>query len=177
MIRERKREHPCVVIFINQMRKHLNVKFGSNEGQSGGHAMMHEFSLLFRCGKQTMAKDKDAKYFDSKREKYMASKHTCSIYKEKVFILSRSAKFIVIKENIPMHHLIKGQVDDCGLVVKYAQSLEFIKEAKKKKYHIECLNIGFDKIKDIRKPGTKKDFEISNWNDLRKSIFRHGWCS
>lgn len=146
MIRERKREHPCAVVFVNQMRKKLNIQFGSKDGQPGGHAMMHEFSLLFRCGKETMKKDgADGKYYAPDRERHMASRHTCSIYKEKVFILARSAKFVLVKENIPLFGLKKGVVSDFADVIKYAKEYGFLTDTGgKNKYQIlEPEKIGF----------------------------------
>lgn len=153
MIRERKRGHPCAVIFINQMRKMLNEQFGAKEGQSGGHAMKHEFSLLFRCGKKIMKTDgADAKYYDEKRKRHLASRHTCAIYKEKVFIISRSAEFVLIKENIPVLELKKGSVDDISLVLKSAKEYSLLNEQKgKEKYKIERpKKIGFNTIKKIK---------------------------
>jgi recombination protein RecA len=43
LIREMKREHPCTVIFTNQLRMKIGVMYGDPETMSGGHAMKHEF--------------------------------------------------------------------------------------------------------------------------------------
>lgn len=153
MIRERKREHPCAVIFVNQMRKKLDIIFGAKEGQSGGHAMMHEFSLLFRCGKEAVKKDgADSKYYDSERDRHMASRHTCSIWKEKVFIITRSAKFVLVKENIPDFGLKKGMVDDAGVTLQYAKEYRLLIDASGKKKHkiIKPKEIGFSTIKEVK---------------------------
>lgn len=152
MIRERKRGHPCLVIFINQMRKKLNVVFGSNESQSGGHAMMHEFSLLFRCGAKSMGTDgADEKYYDTERKRKMASRHVCSIHKEKVFILARNAEYVILREGIPLFGLVRGCVDEIAYVIKYAKEFGLILDVGgSQKYRLPILSDEkFSTLKDI----------------------------
>lgn len=133
MIIERKREHPCLMIFVNQMRHSLKSMFGSPEIQSGGFAMKHEFSLLFRCSKQSLGVDSktDSQYYDKERKKYLATKHSVSIHKDKVFILSRETEFIIIKENIRDSLLMAGSTDDLKLILSYAKKYNVLDKHSK----------------------------------------------
>jgi recombination protein RecA len=120
LIRERKRGHPCAVIFTNQMRRKI-VTFGDPETMPGGHGMMHEFSLLFRCVKKTMSKEDRKKYTHGDRKKLMATKHSVAIRKEKVLTLAGISEFVVAKEDIPDLGLTKGMIDDYNTVMTYAR--------------------------------------------------------
>ncbi len=143
LLMEMKREKPCTIYFVNQMRKKLGVMFGSNETQSGGHAMMHEFSLLLRMGRRSLAKGKDKEgktgsdnqYIDQARSKEQVSRHSFTIHKEKVATLSGVGEFVVVREDIPALFLKKGMVDDFSTLMHYAREYEVVMpDAKGWKY-------------------------------------------
>jgi RecA/RadA recombinase len=112
LIRERKREHPCTVIFINQMRKKIGEMFGNPETMPGGHGMLHEFSLLLRIVQKALTEQDKKKFVDSKRKKDAATRHSFTIRKEKVLTLARTGEFIRLTDWIPELSLGRGVVDD-----------------------------------------------------------------
>jgi len=131
-IRERKRGHPCAIIFTNQMRKKIGVMYGDPEVMPGGHGMMHEFSLLFRCVRKSMGSEPDKKYVDSTRRVNMAQRHSFAIRKEKVLTLAGVAEFIRVREDIDSMELKKGMVDDYNTVMNYAKEYEVVYKDKGK---------------------------------------------
>jgi hypothetical protein len=123
LINERRREHPCCLLFTNQIRKKIGVMFGDPETMPGGHALFHEFSLLFRVVKKPLDKKRkaDAKYLGDKdkAEKDKASRHSFVIRKEKLLTLASSGEFLRLKEN--SNGLQKGKIDDYASVARYAE--------------------------------------------------------
>jgi recombination protein RecA len=128
LIRERKREHPCTVIFINQMRTKVGKVFGDPETMPGGHGMKHEFSLLLRCVKKTMKSGDgpDAKYKDDKRQKKLGERFSFSIRKAKVQTLAGVGEYVRLLEDIPAFDLKKGQVDDYTTLLNYAKQFGIV---------------------------------------------------
>lgn len=132
MLREMKREHPCTIVFTNQMRKKIGVMFGDPETMSGGHGMFHEFSLILRCVKKALdKKGTDAKYVDVSRTKDMASRHSFSIRKEKMLTLAGVGEFVIVKEDIPEQDLTKGMIDDFKTVSNYAREYGVLEKTDK----------------------------------------------
>lgn len=128
LIRERKREHPCAVLFTNQMRKKIGVLFGSPETMSGGHALRHEFSLLLRLVKKALTEADKKKYSDPARKKELASRHSFAIRKEKVLTLGGVGEFVIAKEDMKDLGLRKGMVDDSNTVMTYAKRHGIVKK-------------------------------------------------
>ena len=181
IIRERKRGHPCMILFINQMRSRLGVLYGDPETMCGGHALRHEFSLLFRCAKKSLTGKKEtdntapaaeeddssdatvtvggntAKYMEASRKKARASRHSFAIRKEKVLTLAGSGEFVVIKEDIPALGLHKGTVDDFNALFTYAKEFEVITKPTSNEYRY----FGFKAktIDDIKNVWRKKPEE------------------
>jgi RecA/RadA recombinase len=132
MIKERKRGHPCAVLFTNQMRKTIGQMFVDPETMSGGHAMKHEFSLLIRTNKKSMAVGKDSadvKYYDDKRKKKLGQRFAFSIRKAKLLTLAGTGEYVRILEGIPELHLATGMVDDYNTVMLYAKSAGLVEKS------------------------------------------------
>lgn len=126
---EKKRGKPCVVYFINQMREKVGMMFGNPETMSGGHAMKHEFSLLFRIAKVKLEDTAYNKVFkDASRDIEKASRHSFEIRKHKVLILSGGGEFVVVKENIPSLNLKRGMIDDSNVMMTFAKEYGVVKE-------------------------------------------------
>jgi hypothetical protein len=129
MIRERRRGHPCALFLTNQIRKKIGVLFGDPETVAGGHALQHEFSLLLRIVKKSLAKGSDDKYSGGKEEKDKASRHSFVIRKEKVLTLASSGEFVRLKQD--NDGMPKGLVDDFATVAKYAKHYGLLKQEGK----------------------------------------------
>jgi recombination protein RecA len=131
LIRERKREHPCTVLFINQMRTKIGVMFGDPETQPGGHGLKHEFSLLLRCVKKSMSKKEggpDSKYADSSRSKALGERFSFSVRKAKIQTLAGVGEYVRLIEDIPSIGLAKGQVDDFATLLLYAKNYGIVEK-------------------------------------------------
>lgn len=130
LISERKREHPCCLMFINQIRTNIKVKYGDPEGFPGGHALRHEFSLLLRIVKKPLSKEGgQAKFIGKDEEKDKASVHAFTIRKEKVMTLARSGEFLRFREDYG--NLPKGTVDDFVTVAKIAKHYGILRQEGK----------------------------------------------
>lgn len=154
LIRERKRGHPCIIFFVNQLRNKIGVIYGSNETMSGGQGLKHEFSLLFRCNKLALKKSggPDTKYYDTDRQLDMAGRHNIGIYKNKVAVLGSSGEYVRCTENVPELGLHKGQVDDINTVLSVAKDYDMF--AKRGNKYV-AGDFEFDKVQDA------KDFFIN----------------
>ncbi len=158
LIRERKRGHPCCIIFTNQLRMKIGQKFGDPETMSGGHGMKHEFSLLLRCVKKALNETDKTKYVDKKRKKNQAIRHSFAIRKEKILTLSNVGEYIRVVENIPSLDLKKGMIDDMGTVMTYAKEYDIVRKgsgAKPWKY----FDYNARTLDDIKLMWKKKDLE------------------
>ena len=102
--------------------------FGDPETMPGGHGMKHEFSLLLRCVKRSMAKENTDKWKDKERSKMLAQKHSFAIRKEKVLTIAGVGNYLRLKEDIPEMNLKKGMVDDFKTVLGFAQQYELLKK-------------------------------------------------
>lgn len=150
LIRERKRDHPCLVLFINQMRVKLGQMFGDPETMSGGWGMKHEFSLLLRSAKRTLKKDgPDKKYVDEGRKKNMADRFAFSIRKAKVATLVGLGEYVRMTEDIPDLNLDKGQVDDFTTLMTYAKSYGVVEKDGSKWRYFGYKADGLDQIKQV----------------------------
>jgi recombination protein RecA len=155
LLMEMKRGKPCTIFFINQMRKRLGVMYGDPETQSGGHAMMHEFSLLLRMVKKSLSKGREGKkgaddqYIDHERTKEQASRHSFSVRKEKVMTLSGVGEFVIVKEDMPGLLLKKGMVDDFNTLMNYAREYEVVVPDAKGWKYLSYKAEDQDKIKNV----------------------------
>ena len=128
LIRERKNDHPCTIIFTNQLRIKIGQKFGDPETMSGGMGMKHEFSLLLRCVKKALKKEGvDKKYVGERKQ--IGVRHSCAIRKDKVLTLAGVGEFVRAKEDLPDSDILKGQVDDFNTVLNYAKQLGVVKKS------------------------------------------------
>ena len=122
LLRERKRGHPCTVLFVNQLRIKIGQLYGDPETMPGGKGLQHEFSLLLRCVKKALKKEgADKKYFDAKRKKNMAQRHSFAIRKEKVLTIAGVGEYVRVKEPMPEYGLTSGMIDDYGTLLAYAK--------------------------------------------------------
>lgn len=156
LLRERKRGHLCAVLFTNQLRAKLGVTYGSNETMSGGHAMLHEFSLLLRCVRKSLDKaGVDAKYIDPKTKREMASRHAFSIKKDKVMTLAQLGEYVRLKQDVPELGLHKGQVDDFTTVLTYAKEYGVV-EKNGKGWVCKVGGEVFPKLEDVKEAWVKQ---------------------
>lgn len=122
LIRERKAEHPCTILFVNQLRTKIGQMFGDPETMPGGHAMKHEFSLLLKMVKKALDKSgTDSKFMIESRKKEAAVRHAFTLRKEKVLTIAGSGEFTRVREEMSELGLRKGQVDDFGTLMTYAR--------------------------------------------------------
>lgn len=171
LIRERKRGHPCVVFFVNQLRLKMGVQFGSPETMSGGEGLQHEFSLLFRCNKIALKKTSgqpDAKYHDTDRQVDMAGRHNVSIHKNKVAVLGSSGEYVRCTENIPELGLQKGQVDDVNTVLSVAKDYGLF--GKRGKTYV-AGDYEFDKAVEAKEFFTNRD-NFQAYIDFQQKIIK-----
>lgn len=147
LLRERQREHPCTILFTNQMRVKIGQMFGNPETMSGGHAMKHEFSLLFRLGQISLnKKGTDAKYIPSgKDEKPIASRFSFGIKKHKIQTLRTSGQYLRLTEDTDTHPA--GSIIDSQVILKYAKDAGVIKQHNKKWYWFDKPSAKLENIK------------------------------
>lgn len=135
LIRQRKIDKPCLVLFTNQLRMKIgmpNPKMNP-ETMSGGHAMKHEFSLLLRCVKKSLNREGvDSKYVDSSRKKDMANRHAVAIRKKKILTITGAVEYVRAEEAMPELDLKKGEVDDYNTVMSYAKDFMIVKKVGNK---------------------------------------------
>lgn len=133
LIRERKRGHPCSVVFTNQLRMKMSsgIQFGSPDTMAGGEAMKHEFSLVIRSRSKTLKSGDEAaadkKYRDESRSIDMAQRHSFQITKKKIFTLMAAGEYVRILEDIPELKLKAGQIDDRNLLWKWAKDYGLVR--------------------------------------------------
>lgn len=94
LITQAKEGHRISFLNINQKRLDLKVKFGNPETTTGGEAFKHEQSIMLRCGKLTL-QEGDKSYKGSKEgDRDVATKHTVSVNKAKVYTLGASTTYV-----------------------------------------------------------------------------------
>jgi len=154
LIRERKRGHPCLVIFTNQRRIKIGQMFGDPETMPGGQGLQHEFSLLLRCVKKALVKTGiDAKYVDGSRSFDRAHRHSFSVKKRKVLTMSGIGEYVRVLEKIPELGVKKGMIDDFSTVMTYAKEYQIVEKAGTKwKY----FDFSAKKLEDIKNLWKKK---------------------
>ena len=166
LIRERKRGHPCAIIFVNQLRMKIGMTFGNPETMPGGHGMKHEFSLLLRCVKKSLS-DADSKYKDKKKDK--AVRHAFSIRKEKVLTLAGTGEYLRIKQDIGDLDLTMGDIGDQGTVLNYAKEYGIVtKQTGKKPWRFMGMNA--TRLDDIKRLwATKPEFYYAAQMEIVKA--------
>jgi recombination protein RecA len=158
LIRERKREHPCAIIFVNQMRMDLKAgKYQNPEKMSGGHALKHEFSLLFRSRAKALT-EADKKYLDKTRAKSAIKRFAFSVRKSKVFTLSGLGEYLRVEEDIPDEDLSAGQINDYTTTINYAKEYGIIRKEKSKWRYFDFESIRT--LSDIKNMLIKKPDEF-----------------
>jgi len=135
LIRERKRGHPCTVLFVNQMRVKIGQLYGSNETMSGGMQLRHEFSLLLRCAKASMSEREKTKYVDKSTGRNYAQKYSFSIRKEKVLTLAGTGEYFRVLRSKPSDGLTKGKIEDYNTLMKHAKEVGIVKSAGSSWYY------------------------------------------
>jgi recombination protein RecA len=128
LIIEGRRGHPCLVVFINQIRTNIGVMFGNPETSPGGHQIKHESALTLRIAKRST----EDRYKDKEHDRYMAQRHFVSLEKYKNLRLMDSGEFIRATENNQTLGLTKGKVIDQAALVKYAFESGIITEVMEK---------------------------------------------
>ena len=147
MIRERKNEHPCAVLFTNQMRTKIGQMFGNPETMPGGHAMKHEFSLLLRMSQIALNKSStDKKYIPSGKDaKPVAGRFAFQIKKHKIQIVATGGQYIRMTETTDEHPA--GLIVDDNVILKYAKQHEIVIKNGSKWQWFEKPT---DKVENIR---------------------------
>jgi RecA/RadA recombinase len=131
LIREMKIGHPCSVLFINQLRFKIGA-MGDPETMTGGEGMKHEFSLLIRCAKKSLARDGvDKKYLEVARPKDPVARHSFTVRKNKVFTLESGGEYVRVLDHIPELNLKKGSIDDSKTVLSYAREQKVVTKKEK----------------------------------------------
>lgn len=133
LIREKHREHPCAILYINQMRADLRAgPRGNPEKQSGGFQMKHAFSVLLRVSKMALTENDKRRYGIEKTTALTpVVRHAFSIITNKVLILANSGQFVRAKATLPQYNLKYGQVDDLPTVIEYAKRCGIISKKTK----------------------------------------------
>lgn len=150
LIREKKRLHPCTIVYVNQMRADLKKKFGSKESISGGYASIHEYSLALRCTNKALEEADKKKFIDEERGMKRVSRHAITVKYTKVFTAAGSCEFLLAKENIPIFNLNKGDVDDIDVLLKYGQAVGVIYKEKSKWRILNFGDVKFSTLKELK---------------------------
>lgn len=124
LITQGKEEHAVAFLNINQKRLDLKVKFGSNETTTGGEAFKHEQSLMLRCAKHTLQDAEKAYKSKKDDERDVATKHTVSIFKSKVYTMGASTTYLrSVDFKHPEWGNMAGQIMDFKFLVSKAKEL------------------------------------------------------
>ena len=161
LILERKRGHPCLVLFTNQMRSKIGVMFGSPETMSGGHSARHDFSLLLRCSQKALQKNERDRYLAASREKQCAVRHAFSIRKQKVMTLAGTGEYVRVIEPIPDLELSAGDVDDTHTLMKYAREYGVVKKEGKDWMYFSHKARVLDNVSNLWKTNPVQKFRAS----------------
>jgi len=135
LITEHRREHPCLVIFTNQLRMNIGVMFGNPETSPGGHQIRHESALTLRISKRAT----EDKYKDKEKEILIAQRHHVTVEKYKNFRLIDVGEFIRATANREEMGLTKGWVLDQAALLKYGVQHGVINANLTEKGKIESL--------------------------------------
>ena len=169
LVRERKRGHPCTVLFTNQMRAKIGDKYNP-ETMPGGFAMKHEFSLLLRCVKKALKREGvDSKFIDAKRKMDMGNRFSFAIRKAKVLTLAGVGEYLRVREDLPVFDLRRGMIDDFNTVWAYAKEFEAVKKVPKG-YVITGDDEIWPKVDDVKKHW-KENFQAYSY--IQKIIIEH----
>jgi recombination protein RecA len=131
VIRERKREHPCTLLFTNQMRTKIGTMFGNPETMPGGHALKHEFSVMVRCVQKTLSENDKKKFQGNSKNTNRVTRHAFSVKKEKVLTLANAGEFVRVRENMKGLKLEKGMIDDYNTTLLFAKNYQVVEKKGK----------------------------------------------
>lgn len=156
LIVERKRNHPCTILFINQMRMKVGIVFGSPESMPGGWGMKHEFSIVLRIVKSSL-KDPDKKYIPAGSKKDPIARFSFSIKKEKVLTLAGVGEFVRVLEPLPDRSLKPGMIADQQTVLTYAKEYGIVSKSGSKGKPWRFLKYNARTLDDVMTAWLKKD--------------------
>ena len=163
--REIKREHPCVVLLINQMRANIGVFYGPTTVMAGGWSLKYFNGMNINITKKAL-QDKD-KYYDKENNLFLAQKHAFSVDKFSSLKFSESGEFIRAIADIPDLGYLRGDIIDHKLVLS-----ELLKQGLMIKKG--TANYSFD-----GKSGAQKDF-VELWKknkdlylDVQLALINH----
>jgi RecA/RadA recombinase len=131
---EAKRGHPCIAIFLNQIRAVIGQMYGNPETGAGGYGIKHHAALRIRIAKRSMGSD--SKYTDKDRGIVTAQKHAFGLEKFKNLRLCDSGEFIRATEDIPDKGIRKGMIIDHKLVFQYAKDFNVMDEESSNHFKI-----------------------------------------
>lgn len=134
LINETKRGHQVSVLYINQKRVDLTVKFGSNESMAGGMSFFHEQSITLRNGKVSF-NDPEKKVYKSKvdTDRDPATKHSIIVHKAKVYTLGASCQYVrSVDYKHPTIGDTSGKVMDFKFLIEQARSTGILGDDPKK---------------------------------------------
>jgi recombination protein RecA len=124
LLTEENRDHPCLVLLINQMRANIGVFYGPNTIMAGGYALRYFNGLNINIAKKAL-QDKD-KYYSKEKDLFLAQKHAFSVDKYSSLKLAESGEFIRITADIPELGYNRGDIVDHRIVFTKAVEHELI---------------------------------------------------
>jgi recombination protein RecA len=148
LITERKNEHPCSILFTNQLRIKIGQMHGNPETMAGGHGMHHEFSLLIRIISKSLKRDGVDKKYVGKEQDH-AVRHSFAIRKAKVLTLAQSGEFVRAKHDIGKLGLRAGEVDDYNTLMNYAREYGVVEKGAKTYGYFGKRAKRLDDIKEV----------------------------
>jgi recombination protein RecA len=171
---EHKREHPCMVLLINQLRSKIGVMFGSTEQPAGGWFAKYAPSLVVRVAKRAM-QDKE-KYKDKERDVIMAQRHAFQINKFSVMKLGDEGEFVRAIEDINTdkvqakrgavldHKVFIAQLEKYGFMTKEKAGFAFNGRVSSKAGFIEEW---------VKNPLSYYQDQINMINSVKESIINN----
>lgn len=130
--KEMKREHPCLVVFTNQLRSKIGVMFGSNETVAGGYFARYAPSVIIRVAKRALAQADKEKYMDKERDLLLAQKHVFKIEKYSNYRVGMEGEFIRAVEDIDTEKIkaTRGSIMDHKTFILQAEKFGFFEKHK-----------------------------------------------
>jgi len=156
----RSQDHPCAAIVINQVRYKIGELYGNPETMPGGQALKHLSSMIVRFNKVALLEKEKKTMIDDNRKLNIAQRHSFTIEKHKVSILSGGGSFLRCKEDV-----YDSETDELlyrrGQVVEYQTVMELAK-----RYAVVTQTVGgkwgAPSVSD--ETGTQKDL-IKYWRE------------
>jgi hypothetical protein len=102
---------------------------------SGGHGMLHEFSLVLRVVQKSLTESDKTKFGGKSKQMDSAARFAFMVKKQKVQVMARSGEFVRLLEGVQEMGLEKGAVDDHTLALNTAKEYDLL-EKKENYWHI-----------------------------------------